>query len=266
MLRTCYGASRLLRHDAKRRQRKALHERAASGRAPDNPAMPQTARLLMQAAHEPLRPEHRPLVRRCGLLAALLTDPRVHPVPESPDPPPLPEPLAPLPRVDRTLAARQAAGTIYTAEQQARVPRPTGGAAARAALRTDPAGALAELVAFVDRGGTLADFARRRGLAYTTAARWVASDGTRAAAYEAARGHRFQRQAEEIIRIADESTGETPAEFAHVALRIRTRMAQAERLMPGRLGRLKTEVFAQGLAQPRRRRLTDRELHALAGG
>jgi hypothetical protein len=209
--------------------------------------MPQIARLLMPPAHAPMH-DAQGWVRGCGLLAP----------PDTPDPPPLPEPQAALPRADRAAVARQVAGTCYTVAQQARMPRPTGGATARRELRADPHTALAELVAIVDHGGTLADFARRRGLAYSTAHRWIASDFDRARAYEAARDARFIRQADEIIRIADESTAETPAELARDRLRISTRMLQAERLMPGRYGRRLTEAFAD--RQARKQKLTDAEL------
>lgn len=156
-----------------------------------------------------------------------------------------PDPLAPVARVDRALAARQVGGTRYTPDEQARHPRPTGGAAARELLRRDPEGALAELCDVIYECGTLADWARLRGLAYSTVRDWIARDAHRAAEYEAARDDRLLRLADEVVRIADESTARTGAEFARDRARMRSRMILAERTMPGRFGRRMTEVHEE---------------------
>lgn len=165
-----------------------------------------------------------------------------------------PDPLAPVARVDRALAALQVQGTRYTPDEQARHPRPTGGAAARELLRSDPDAALAELVDVIHECGTLADWARLRGLAYTTARAWVAADAHRAAEYEAARDDRLLRLADDVVRIADESTARTGAEFARDRARMRSRMILAERTMPGRFGRRMTEVHERAAAAARARK------------
>jgi hypothetical protein len=127
--------------------------------------MPQTARLLMRAVHDPMPPAHRPRLRRCGLLAGPVPTRLVAPPPESPQRPPdwrPPPSREGLPRVNRDAAAAQVAGTRYTVEQHARHPCATGGPRALAALRADPDTALAELVAMVEAGPSAARVRARR--------------------------------------------------------------------------------------------------------
>jgi hypothetical protein len=195
----------------------------------DNPAMPQIARLLMPPAHAPMHHAHG-RARGCGLLAP----------PDTPDPPAdwRPPPAREgLPRINRDEAAAQVAGTRYTVEQQARHPCATGGAPALAALRADPGTALAELVAMIEAGDTLADWCRLRGLAYTTVRRWLAGHPQRAAAYEAARASRLALhldQVAELMRELDATPTMTAAELARWRLRFDTRTHRADRLDPRR--------------------------------
>jgi hypothetical protein len=191
--------------------------------------VPQIARLLMPPAHPPMHHTHG-RARGCGLLAP----------PDTPDPPAdwRPPPAREgLPRVNRDAAAAQVGGTHYTVEQHARHPCATGGARALAALRADPDAALAELVAMIEAGDTLADWCRWRGLAYTTARRWLAGHPQRTAAYEAARVCRVALhldQVAELLQELDAAPAMSAPELARWRLRFDARAHRADRLDPRR--------------------------------
>lgn len=161
--------------------------------------------------------------------------------------------IARLVRVDPAACIEQTRGTRYTAGEQMRRACATGGAAARESLYADPAGAMRELSEHVGGGGTLASWCRGRGLAYSTAERWIARDAERAREYEAARDARTWLLADQVMKIADESTASTPAAARHDWERMKARMLLAERLMPGRFGRRLTEVHAVDFPPDRRR-------------
>lgn len=153
--------------------------------------------------------------------------------------PATPQNIAPVtppkpPRVDRADASRQVAGTRYNADEQARLPRPTGGADARERLHGDPDASLDELIEHVVEGGTLADWCRVRGLAYSTVMHWLQREPKRAAAYERARMMRAEQWAQEIIAIADRSSARSPAEVRRELQRMRAQMRVIDRLMPNR--------------------------------
>lgn len=152
----------------------------------------------------------------------------------------------------RWIASRPAPPGInrYSVAEIARMPRPTGGAAAREALLIDPEAALAELIDMIVECKTLADWARRRGLAYTTAVRWLEADMQRAEQYELARRERLMHLANEVLRMADESTAVTRGQFRAEQRRMHQLMTFAERTEPGKLGRLFTERAAARARTP----------------
>lgn len=122
----------------------------------------------------------------------------------------------------------------------------------------DPEGALKELCEWVETRGTdghLMAFTRAKGFAYTSIRDWIAGDSARSLAYATARERRADVIAEELIAIADEPPGLTPAgavdpaAVAHQRLRVETRRWAASKLAPRRYGD-KVELEAKISSDP----------------